>query len=439
MSPLTARRPSLPKILAAAILSSRWASVTAIDVLYGHSNRVQNILELPLHQTCPVVSNGLTSTSFPWTHNPTCVQASMPDGETRETFCVYTNSRFANGRGISIVTTPEVATSYLLESFSHEDQEDHGQELYESRVTKERGTALFSTKSVKAGDSLILKHPNVIVTRNILHPFAREERHRLLDLAVAQLPEKTTKTILGLAKSRGGFPLDDIVQTNAMGMRLGEVDGVGHLGVVPEASRINHSCRPNTYYRFDDYTLTLNLFAVRDIEAGEELTYSYGFYDRPHELRTQILQENWGFKCTCALCSSSPSQIAESDKRLADIADMKEGLPVGFDNVPQFIALLPPLIKLMDEEGLFIEKPMYEEILAYSWSVLANEGRAKYWAGRAARDWEIIAGKESGEARRTRVLWRDVKGHGTWATWDKDPWDDSVWEDDDHHDHDHDH
>jgi SET domain-containing protein len=30
----------------------------------------------------------------------------------------------------------------------------------------------------------------------------------------------------------------------------------------------------STYYRFDDYTLTLNLFALREIQPGEELTYS---------------------------------------------------------------------------------------------------------------------------------------------------------------------
>lgn len=83
-----------------------------------------------------------------------------------------------------------------------------------------------------------------------------------------------------------------------------------------------------------------------------------------------------------------------------------------------------------------IEKPMYEEILAYSWSALGIEERAKEWASRARKNWEIIAGKESYEARRTRELEQDVKGHGTFATWEKDPWDDSVWEDDDHHNHD---
>lgn len=86
---------------------------------------------------------------------------------------------------------------------------------------------------------------------------------------------------------------------------------------------------------------------------------------------------------------------------------------------------------------------MYEEILAYSWSTLGIEDKAKLWAGRARRGWEIIAGKDSWEAKRTGELESNPKEHGTWATWDKDPWDDSVWEDDHHgedeHDHDHEH
>jgi hypothetical protein len=243
---LSSRQPRPSGLLATLLLYSPLASVAAVDVLYGHSKPAQNILKLPAHQVCPVFANGLTSTSFPWTHNPTCFEAFTHNGDEdkKETFCTYTNSRFANDRGISIITTPEVATQYLLESFSHEDQEDRGQELYEARETENRGTGLFAKKKAQPGETLILKHPVVIITRDLLHGRAREERHKLLELAVQQLPEKTRKTFLGLSKSRGGFELDDVMQTNAMGLRLGEADVVGHLGVVPEASRINHSCRP---------------------------------------------------------------------------------------------------------------------------------------------------------------------------------------------------
>lgn len=186
----------------------------------------------------------------------------------------------------------------------------------------------------------------------------------------------------------------------------------------------------SSYYRFDDYTLTLDSFALKDIKPGEEITYSYGFSTHPHAIRQEYLKKNWGFTCSCSLCSANQTVRSESDERLKDIAGIKSRLPTDPDSIPTLIALLPPLIKLMDEEDIIIEKPMYEEILAYSWSTMGIEKRAKYWAERARRHWEIIAGKGSWEAKRTRQLEEDVKGHGTFATWDKDPWDDSQWKSD---------
>lgn len=40
-------------------------------------------------------------------------------------------------------------------------------------------------------------------------------------------------------------------------------------------SRLNHACRPNSDYFFDDNTLSHNVFAARDVPAGEELTVTY--------------------------------------------------------------------------------------------------------------------------------------------------------------------
>lgn len=242
MTFLSTLRPSKTTFLAALLLSSYLPSIAAeVAYLYGHSSPIPNILTLPREQTCPVFTDGLTSTSFPWTHNPTCLNAHTSDssgGWKIETFCVYTNSRFANNRGISLITTPEVATEFVLESFSHEDNEDRGQEVYEARETPDRGIGLFSKRTIKAGESIVVKHPVLIINRDVLVEELEYARLRLLDLAVRQLPVQTVKALKALAKSRGTREWDDLVQTNAMGMKLGE-RSVGHLGVVPEAAVSN--------------------------------------------------------------------------------------------------------------------------------------------------------------------------------------------------------
>jgi SET domain-containing protein len=46
-------------------------------------------------------------------------------------------------------------------------------------------------------------------------------------------------------------------------------------------SRLNHDCAPNLGYYFDSASLTLKVYAVRDIFPGEELTISYVEFVRP--------------------------------------------------------------------------------------------------------------------------------------------------------------
>lgn len=46
-------------------------------------------------------------------------------------------------------------------------------------------------------------------------------------------------------------------------------------------SRLNHACAPNLGYYFDSASLSLKVYAVRDIFPGEELTVSYVEYVSP--------------------------------------------------------------------------------------------------------------------------------------------------------------
>tara|TARA_R110002003_G_scaffold388_13_gene19393 strand:- start:31788 stop:32312 length:525 start_codon:yes stop_codon:yes gene_type:complete len=136
----------------------------------------------------------------------------------------------------------------------------------------------------------------------------------------------------------------------------------------------------------------------------------------------------------------------ESNDRLSEIKALKSVLPTDPADSPQLLGLLPNLIKTFEEEDLHTETPMYEEILAYTWSSFGIEHRAKYWAGRARKHWGVIAGKDSWESKRCGDLEENVRGHATWMTWEGDPWEDvgkgHPWDEklnDNHHDHDHGH
>ncbi|KAF1958018.1 SET domain-containing protein [Byssothecium circinans] len=432
-----------------SILPFLWI-ITRTTALFqtGLSPSIQDPLTNPPPTTCPVAQDGTTSNTFPWSTNPTCVQAVLPTSEdsghlgVRRQFCVYTNIFFNSGRGISLVTTPEVAAELTREVFQDYETPIPGLTPWTQKAVEGKGEGLFAEREIEAGETLILKSPVLFVMREALSTPSRSRRHLLLETAVRQLPERTREMVRGLSRRGGGYEIEDVVNVNAVRVKVW--DGSSHLVVVPEAARINHACRPNAYYRFDDYTLNLDVFALKDIKAGEELTFSYGFSQLPRDERLDALESTWGFTCTCPLCAANATTVQASNSRLSQIKELKAVLPTDPDDIPQLLGLLPNLITLLEEEDLPNELAMYEEILAYTWSSFGIDERARYWAGRARRHWSVVAGKGSWEAKRTGELERDVKGHYTWMSWEGDPWEGvgegHPWDREEHeHDHEHGH
>jgi hypothetical protein len=73
------------------------------------------------------------------------------------------------------------------------------------------------------------------------------------------------------------------------------------------------------------------------------------------------------------------------------------------------------LVELFEKEGLLIEKPRYEEILAYTWSQLTDEDKARYWARRSRDGWSIVAGADSWEVKRLETMIDNIKDHPSWG------------------------
>lgn len=78
-------------------------------------------------------------------------------------------------------------------------------------------------------------------------------------------------------------------------------------------SKINHSCSPNAEITFPKGNHTLEIRAVKDINAGEEICISYleeCQLERSRHSRQRFLQENYIFLCECEKCLS---QINDPD------------------------------------------------------------------------------------------------------------------------------
>ena len=90
---------------------------------------------------------------------------------------------------------------------------------------------------------------------------------------------------------------------------LSELLSLVGAGCYPDTALLNHSCAPNCVLAFAGSTLEVR--AIRGIEAGEELTHSYVDLCQPTAARREILRARYGFECGCSRCVNGMTTKAE--------------------------------------------------------------------------------------------------------------------------------
>ena len=89
------------------------------------------------------------------------------------------------------------------------------------------------------------------------------------------------------------------------------------MGVFPIINRINHACDPNCSVHWNVVTNKEELFIMRQVEAGEELTISYVDMITSAATRSErreYLERHFGFLCDCSLCSLTGQKLELDDK-----------------------------------------------------------------------------------------------------------------------------
>ncbi|KAJ7653818.1 hypothetical protein B0H17DRAFT_957150 [Mycena rosella] len=200
-------------------------------------------------------------------------------------------------------------------------------------ATPDKGTALFSTRKLKAGDHILTERPlfvgargaptqyhaNLTREQNTQHALNTLEQH--FEVSFKRMSTESKAAFMALANSHkedGSGPLVGVVRTNALALddlRPGVKGDIGlYSAVCKDISRLNHSCSPNTSARFDMLSFSYQLFAVRDIAKSEELTYQYTPINCSAAERNKALVP-YGFVCACTACTNAST----SDPRRAAI------------------------------------------------------------------------------------------------------------------------
>ncbi|KAF8902873.1 hypothetical protein CPB84DRAFT_1678515, partial [Gymnopilus junonius] len=215
----------------------------------------------------------------------------------------------------------------------------NGPPAYEIKETPDTmvGGGVFATRDIKAGKLIFTERPLIVAPRYIdlpdpqsfqdLEPYTRERLLQLLmmrkfelllKLAMDRMDEEDQNAFLALRnchKEDGSGPLLGILRTNGFGINKlydGEerTDRKLYTGVTKIGSRINHSCTPNVIYKFSLPSFSFQFCAITDIQAGEQLFFSFCVTDQSKAERHAELAA-YGIICNCRVCEHA---TPETDK-----------------------------------------------------------------------------------------------------------------------------
>ncbi|RDW74233.1 hypothetical protein BP5796_07675 [Coleophoma crateriformis] len=300
-----------------------------------------------------------------WTSSLPCIKGIFSDEE----ICVFTDSNFAQGRGISLLTTPARAQfiasqpAFTNSALIKDVNPDLAQTVptnYKMKEIPGKGMGLEAIRHMKQGQLIMANTPSLMIDYRSFEWLPVQDHQLLQTMAVEYLPEAHQAAIMQLSTHDDvtDMPKDKIISkitsTNSFDIiphREDPEQDYKLFTLFPDIARLNHDCRPNAAYRFDHETMTQKIHAIRDILPGEELTLSYTNPSVSRQERQDRLKRLWGFQCGCNSCTQDESQGKESDDRVAQINLLKPK----FTDYPSTAtaAMAELLINLSRQEGLW--------------------------------------------------------------------------------------
>ena len=196
-----------------------------------------------VHSASPPTPSPSPVSTGPWTHKRQCIWK----GQAPESYCVYTNTDFANGRGISFFTTPTIAKRVLeLPAFTQPGVHDKDKIVdnppWEIKSVPGRGNGLFATRTLHRGDLIFIDTPLGVYNSDAF-PSDYGLGYKYLHKTFDQLSEPSQKLFLETAMHHEGDAIMERINTNAF---HGEFEGTPHFLLYPYTAvgRSILSCNP---------------------------------------------------------------------------------------------------------------------------------------------------------------------------------------------------
>lgn len=263
-----------------------------------------------------------------------------------------------------------------------------------------KGRGVIACVDIAAGTLLLCEKP--LFTNTLTGYGGSKDLEAFFAAKLKSLTKEQQRRFLTLHNAHPNMPpFAGTFKTNALPCGSGSMVG----GVYPTICRINHSCLPNAQNTWHEDRRHLTIYAIRPIKLGDEITIPY-HEGGPKARRQADLQINFGFKCTCELCSLPLVNQSESDARQRKIKqlDIRIGDPRRMMQTPQeSLTDCRVLLETLDREyrgqaGVLNARAYYDALqiaIAHG-----DQARASVFAHRAQVARVLSEGPESVEARR---------------------------------------
>eukprot|EP00931_Biecheleriopsis_adriatica_P062108 TRINITY_DN37399_c0_g1_i1.p1 TRINITY_DN37399_c0_g1~~TRINITY_DN37399_c0_g1_i1.p1 ORF type:complete len:392 (+),score=98.98 TRINITY_DN37399_c0_g1_i1:59-1177(+) len=252
-----------------------------------------------------------------------------------------------------------------------------------------KGAGILAKHVIPVGSLIMLERPVIL-----------SDDEAKLDILLNSLTDDKKVDVLSL---HSDYPEEnDIVgiwRTNSIPCPRAGVtsDAQSERGLFFQISRLNHSCSPNAMQSWVETTRQMQVRAVREIEAGEEICLAYIDPSYTWATRQQDFRDNFGFVCKCPVCSlpEGSQERRISDKNRGQMTALRGQLSLARD-AKEGLRLIERLLQLYRQENL--QMPIVTAQLAgHAFGMTFSAGNveeAKEYARLAAENYSHIFGSE---------------------------------------------
>ncbi|KAK0672101.1 hypothetical protein QBC41DRAFT_268860 [Cercophora samala] len=273
---------------------------------------------------------------------------------------------------------------------------------YVIREVPGKGKGLIATTKIRKGTRILSEAPlfklaSTQMPQNLLEALILAELHNLTK------DQKRAYVALhnSYGQETGVKPIVGIAKTNVLIFNPHKPEG----GLFLDMSRVNHACRPNAHYSWNERTGRLTVHALRDVEDRQEITVSYITQGKPRQARQEFLRDCFFFDCACELCSLPPVERDMSDLRLLEVAVIEDqlGRGSGSFHYGRALALLWEMFRVLEVEGVWDQSIPKAYFVAFQIACMyGDETRARVFAERALEARVSMEGEDSPEVVRLR-------------------------------------